>query len=85
MKYEFKLLKNEYEISLDSYGLLKEKAKLNLGITYNDDLKGLIDMKKKLESRKNTLNADIKATSSQIMKNREIVMSLTNKSPSPIK
>ncbi len=85
MKHEFKLLKNEYEISLDSYSLLKEKAKVSLGFAYNDDMKGLIEMKKRLESKKNTLNADIKATSGQIMKNREIVLSLTNKSPSPIK
>ena len=85
MKIEFKHLKKELDICIDSYNILKEKSKLNSIISSNDDLKSLIDHKKKLESKKNSLNNDIIATSSQIMRNREIVHSLTNKSPSPIK
>ena len=80
---DFKKIKSDYELALEKYRKLKEKARINSMVSFNDDLKTLIETKKKLEMKRNVLNGDIKATNAEITKTREEVISLTSKSPSP--
>ena len=85
LKVQYKLIKNDYSVMIDKYNKLKEKAKSNISVTFNDDLVNKQESKKKLELRNKELISEIRTIQSRITKTRDHVLSIVSKSPSPIK